>query len=330
MLFFLFFSLGFASGWVFPRTQKTTTSTLTRENSLDYKFIRPVLYLQVPEDDSSPELQSLKKTVSAYIKNAISQNSASDISVYFRELDTNEWTGVNTDDKYSPASMLKVVSLIAFLRASENNPDLLSEKVYLDAPQTENQDQNQDYYPSVSQAKIGDTYTTAQLLNYMIIDSDNNAALALSALIGSETLNTVYTDFKIPNGNNNLASDFLSVKMYSRLWRALYDGTYLSQNLSEQALSLLSQTTFNNGLVAGVPPGTIVSHKFGERTIKLVSSADSTEQPANEVRELHDCGIVYAPNDPYFVCIMTKGNSFAALQKIISDISGLVWKQATK
>ena len=272
--------------------------------------------MQVPEDDSSPEFQSLKKTLSIYVTNAINKNNASDVSVYFRDLNTNNWTGVNADDKYSPASMLKVVTLIAFLRATENNPNLLNENVSLDIPSTQNEDSNQDYYPSTNQAKIGSTYSTNQLLSYMIINSDNNSAGAISSLIGQPTLNQTFADFKIPSGDGNLSSDFMSVKMYSRIWRALYDGTYISDDFSEQALELLSKTTFTEGLVAGVPSDTVVAHKFGERTIE-----------ATGVHELHDCGIVYAPSDPYFVCVMTKGNNFSSLQIIINDISGIVWKQ---
>lgn len=321
----IFFALGAIFGWQLTKHQSTPTPTLTREDSLNYKFIRPVLLLQVPEDDSSPQFVSLKKSVTTYVTNAIHANNASDVSVYFRELNTNNWIGVNTDDTYSPASMLKVITLVAFLRASESNPDLLDEAVTLDVPSAENEDTNQDYYPSENQAKIGGTYTTEQLLSYMIDDSDNNSALTLSSLIGAQTLNQTFTDFNIPNNNENAASDFMSVKMYSRIWRALYDGTYISQTLSNQALDLLSHTTFTEGLVAGVPAGTTVSHKFGERTINIQSTSGNAV--TSQTRELHDCGIVYAPNNPYFICVMTKGNDFTVLQKIISDLSAIAWKQ---
>src|SRR6185436_5295057 len=87
---------------------------------------------------------------------------------------------------------------------------------------------------------------------------------------------------------------------YSHLFRALYNGTYLSHDASEKALELLSRTKFSDGIVAGVPKETTVSHKFGERTLSLNTSS---------INELHDCGIVYYPGHPYFLCIMTKGTS---------------------
>jgi hypothetical protein len=90
------------------------------------------------------------------------------------------------------------------------------------------------------------------------------------------------------------------------------------------ALELLTKTDFDKGLVAGVPSGTLVAHKFGEKTINTVGISG---QINNTIHELHDCGIIYIPNDPYFLCVMTKGNDFETLASVIKDISGIVWKQ---
>jgi hypothetical protein len=87
---------------------------------------------------------------------------------------------------------------------------------------------------------------------------------------------------------------------------------------SEQALGLLTTTDFTQGLVAGVSATTTVAHKFGEQT-----DTDTNGQVID--RELHDCGIVYYPNNPYFLCVMTKGQDFSTLAKIISGISNSVF-----
>ena len=60
------------------------------------------------------------------------------------------------------------------------------------------------------------------------------------------------------------------------------------------------------GLRAGVPDGTTVSEKFGERHI--VDSSTGTSQ-----EELHDCGLVYAKSGTYFLCVMTRGSDFPTL-----------------
>ncbi len=86
----------------------------------------------------------------------------------------------------------------------------------------------------------------------------------------------------------------------------------------------MSQTDFTEGIVAGVPQGTLVSHKFGVRTVASHELTPDSQMVSNH--ELHDCGIVYYPNNPYFICVMTQGKEFNSLQSVIQGASELVWK----
>jgi hypothetical protein len=76
----------------------------------------------------------------------------------------------------------------------------------------------------------------------------------------------------------------------------------------------LAKSTFTEGIVAGLPQGMTVAHKFGEAELP-----DGTLQ-------LHDCGIVYKPNQPYLICVMTKGSNFDTLAGVISHISKTVYQ----
>ena len=40
--------------------------------------------------------------------------------------------------------------------------------------------------------------------------------------------------------------------------------------------------------------------------------------------------MVYYPEKPYFLCVMTKGSDFAVLEKIISDISRIAYEHMEK
>jgi hypothetical protein len=73
------------------------------------------------------------------------------------------------------------------------------------------------------------------------------------------------------------------------------------------------ESTFTQGIVAGVPAGTRVSHKFGEFSA------------GTNLKQLHDCGIVYKPAHPYILCVMTQGNDFNNLAATIAKISKTVW-----
>jgi hypothetical protein len=57
----------------------------------------------------------------------------------------------------------------------------------------------------------------------------------------------------------------------------------------------------------------VVAHKFGE-----MSAPDGTVQ-------LNDCGIVYKPDQPYLICVMTKGTNYDSLVTVISHISNMVY-----
>lgn len=109
----------------------------------------------------------------------------------------------------------------------------------------------------------------------------------------------------------------IEVKQYSSIFLQLYNSSFFdTKESSEQALELLSQSTFDKGLVAGVPKGTVVAHKFGERS-------DFTDG----IRQLHDCGIVYFPGSPYLLCVMTRGRDMNMLAQTISSISKMVYQE---
>ncbi len=297
-------TVGTAIGWTasnFLYKRAADTFKIVRENSTSYKFVNPVIFSQVPENTSIPEFQALKKDIAEYVTAAEGKRTAADVSVYFRQLNTDSWVGINVDDTYAPASMLKVVSLIAFLHSAQQDPTLYSTSVTIDDHDV-NANANQDHYPPKKSVVFGRSYPASQLLSYMIIHSDNTATNAVNAVTGLSAFNKTLADFDIPAIDETTSADFISPKAYSRVFRALYNGSYLSSSVSEQALDLLSKTTFADGLVAGVPPGITVSHKFGERSMRI---SDSNALASTAVSELHDCGIIYAPNDPYVLCVMT-------------------------
>src|SRR5262249_32692831 len=112
-------------------------------------------------------------------------------------------------------------------------------------------------------------------------------------------------------------------KVYALFFRILYNASYLNKEDSEQALKLLSQATFKDGLIAGVDDGITVAHKFGEYAAK---DASGNDVPGTD--ELHDCGIVYAPGHPYLLCVMTRGNQLTSLTTMVAQVSQIVFQAA--
>lgn len=277
-----------------------------RENSSKYHFINPLLYIDNANVEFH-ELDSLKENFEELAEKMLKEKQADRLSVYFRDLNSSQWTGYKADEKYVPGSMLKISTLLIYLQLAEEDPSVLNKSLYYD-----NQENNDQYYIPDEELKSG-YYKVTTLLGHSIIESDNAAHLTLSFPIENE-LSAFYKTLQLPLIPKKI-NDFLSPREMSRIYRALYSATYLSETYSEQALELLTRTTFNKGLTSGIKAGVPIAHKFGEHRVFYLTPERSPDF------QLHDCGIIYFPNRPYLLCVMTEGKSFENLEKIISEFS---------
>ena len=101
--------------------------TEVRLNTSQYHFTNPLLFYK---SDADPRYDQLKRSLSSYINTAKRSGKAKDISVYFRDMNTGQWTGINEAQTYEPASMLKVTAMIAYYKRAVENPAILSRQIY--------------------------------------------------------------------------------------------------------------------------------------------------------------------------------------------------------
>lgn len=306
--------LGFIIGTYFVYQQLLENNSGPVREQGEYKFINPLLECDIQTDRLGniyiPFEEKLKQSIEDLNEKKY-QNK--EIAIYFRDLNNGPWFGINSSAAFTPASLMKVPLMIAYYKQAESDPTILQKKIVLQAS-------DNDFSQNIVTGKkltIGKEYTVEELINFMIINSDNTAMFNLLNNIDQEKLDKVYLDLGITVPNFKTPEDFMSVKEYASFFRILYNAAYLNEYYSEKSLALLSETKFLKGLVAGVPFGTKVSHKFGER--KNIDLATANEQ-------LHECGIIYFPRHPYLLCVMTRGNDFEQMSSFIADVSGLVYK----
>ncbi|HLP52126.1 MAG TPA: serine hydrolase [Chitinophagales bacterium] len=305
-----------APGPASSNSNKPEPASMTETRSGGYRFINPLLECDAFTSTSNVTVFEMEKEVRNYIAAEQAANKVSHVSVYFRDLNNGPWMGINERENYSPASLLKVPVLIAVLKEAEANKELLNQKLtFTGALQDKNIGQN---IVDGELIKPGGSYTVADLLQRMIEFSDNGAKDLLVNAIGVDKYDRTLTDLGVIIPGERALSDFMPVRDYSTFFRILYNATYLSSEMSEKALLILSKTRFDKGLLAGVPAGTLISHKFGERAYE---DADT--------KQLHDCGIVYAGGKPYLLCVMTRGKDFVKMQSVIARISAIVYKKVT-
>jgi beta-lactamase class A len=277
-----------------------------------FRYVNPLLECDVGGDlVQSPELTPFREKVVAHLA-TLRYPGVDDISVYFRELNDGLWFSIGDEGRYAAASLRKVPIMIAALKQAESAPELLLRKIRNDLQQDLVAQQN--VKPSVQLVR-GEEYTLAELIRRMIVYSDNDAAVLVSREVDPVELGRTYAKLD-PHGTEHGMFDFQSVFTYASFFRVLYNASYLNRQLSEWALGVLAASEFRSGLVEGVPPGVPVAHKFGE----------ALEDPRATRVQLHDCGIVYAPERPYLLCIMSRGTSFEFLDDAIASTSRVIFE----
>lgn len=316
--------VGLYAGYIIWATTSPITFLQRRANDPNLVYTNPLLSCGISENTQFSEYKSLEKAINDKIKN-IDPRGLSTVSVYYKDFTSGRWFGINETATYSPASLLKVPIMIAYLKEAQSNPAILSERIYYNG--TTSISNAVENYKSNKTIQAGNSYTVDQLISYMVENSDNAATVLLFQNINNNSLIEVMTDIGLKppsdNGTTPGTDDYLSVKSYSFLFRLLYNSTYLNRDMSEKALKLLSQSDFSQGITQGFPSSIKSAHKFGERTVL---------DPSGSVlsRELHDCGVVYEPGHPYLLCVMTKGQSFDTLSAIIAGVSGTVYANLSK
>lgn len=313
-VFTIFLSGFFLGGSFFPsKQQELERDPGISENRLreGYAFINPLLECSLVEF-ADKGLNAIDAKLNTLIKKLQHEGKVTDVAVYYRDLNNGPWFGINEKMDFSPASLLKLPVMMAYYKKAENEPEILDRKVIFE------KDREylipQDITPGKKLEK-GKEYSINELIERMIVYSDNASLLLLEEHIAPELIDKVTIDLGIVIPTGAATYDFITVKDYSSLFRVLFNASYLSREYSEKALKLLSVSEYRDGIVAGVERGVVVSNKMGEREI-----SDSTKQ-------LHDCGIVYVPGKPYLICIMTRGSNLSNLSDVIRQISSTVYYQ---
>jgi beta-lactamase class A len=285
--------------------------------SSNFKFINEELRCEKTYVIKKHEYIVLKNNIITYLNKEKTAGHLTRYGVYFRDLDNGPTFGIDEKENFIPASLLKLPLMLTYFKLNEEDPFLLDKEVNFNWQADDKKDQ---FFKPSQILRPNASYSIEELVFRMIAYSDNASYFFLLDYLkkmspSEDLLLEVYHDIGVIDPASTLDST-LSPKSYASLFRLLYNTSYLSKESSEKALDILSQSDFKDGLVAGVPAKLMVAHKFGERF----------DLP-NGQKELHDCGIVYYPGNPYLLCVMTKGYDWDELADIIAEISRMVYAE---
>lgn len=291
---------------------QTAVQSLQRESEFPVRvqqgqvgLINPLLECEGAQFQETPSFMSQIR------ERIASDKRLTKVAVYFRDLNNGPWFGINEREEFVAASLMKVGLLMSFMKATESHPEVLAQRLKLKPEDMALNEIQQT--GTFSKLESGVSYTVEELLSRVIIESDNRPIVALMESRLAPPLEETMGHLGIPFKVLPQVGTVITLKAYANLFRVLYNASYLTAARSHQALELMTRATFKEGLVAGVPEGVTVAHKFGERILE-------------KGLQLHNCGIIYVPQKPYLLCIMTQGKDFPALKSVISDISRIAYK----
>ncbi len=304
--------LGFASGYIFSHLGKWNRNDCIS----DLKFIRSTLDCS-EYDDKSEKITVLQDKLDVVVNSLEKTKRVKRIGVFVRDLNTSRFAGVNDNDVYYLASLLKVPLMIGGYKLAEVEPKILDQKIlYTGKP---NLYDDQIIKPE-DRLKSGQEYTVEDLIERSVEYSDNTTAQLLFDYYPTEFMDRIMQALGIqisrPNGEKE---NLITPRAYAGVFRVLYNASYLTKEYSNKSLEVLSKVKFDKGATLKIPKNIVVSRKFAERTIQDPVTGEV-------IKQFHECGIVY-PNskDKYIFCIMTEGDSYESLENAVADVSDVIY-----
>ena len=281
-----------------------------------YRYTAPFLGTDSPPATDIGVFTGLRSQIVDTAIAAEQKHELTDYGVYFQSLTSTFWFGINEDENFLPASLYKVpLALIVYKEIEDGVLSAQTRLMYTEAIDKEN-----PAGATQTSLTVGASYTVQELLARMLVESDNGAKNLLGTTLNNSYVTTFWT---LMNLGSPHPDEEIAARDYSFFFRVLYNSTYLNADDSETILGMMASSTYANALVSGVPSGVKVSHKWGLSNNPAAGAATQGEI------ELHDCGIVYAPSDPYILCIMTKGYDQQALNAFIAQVSKIVYNGST-
>ncbi|HEY2120255.1 MAG TPA: serine hydrolase [Candidatus Acidoferrum sp.] len=269
--------------------------------------------------------QSVPPAVQSQIESRIAASHA-DVAIAFRTLDGKSEYFFHADDSFHAASTMKVPVMIELFQQVQEGKLSLADRITI----------HLDFHSIVDgslykldpaddselalYASTGETRTVSQLCDLMITVSSNLATNLLIEKLGVDNIRAT-TESLHANGMNVLRgvqddkafdkglNNTTTARALEILMTAIADGKAVNQDSSRQMLEILERQKFNEGIPAGLPPGTRVAHKTGEIT-----------------KIHHDAAIVYAPR-PFVLVILVRGLSDTKNSSaVMSDLTRILYQ----
>lgn len=209
------------------------------------------------------------------------------VSIYYENLFTNEVFVENEDYIHRSASLIKIPIMLL------NNTLDLNKKVKI-------KEENKVDYSVVTE--VDKEYTVRELINWMMLISDNTATNELIDIIGFKNINSFIKEHSKTTVLNRKMMDFKSKDNYTT---AKDIASFLKLVYKDPfSFNLMKRNRSNNKLLRYIDEEVVLLKKSG-----LLDNVS------------HEAGIFIKENNDYILCVLTKGYKEEEANKKIATIS---------
>lgn len=275
----------------------------------NFKYINPLLAVDVSNSSQFSQNTSLFLQWRGIIDSARQKKEIDNANVYFQDLETGVWAGINDTVPYKTGRLAKIPVMMAYYKLAEADVSSLNQRLVFMGPDRTN---GQPFAP-VQTLEIGKGYSIDELIQRMIELGDDNAAWLLFNNLDKNLLNEIYSDLGMTFDSNNPLGNSSSLKTSSLLYRVLYNATYLNAEYSEKAFELLEISDSSIGLGSLLPKGVDFLNRYSG------GISPGSADPATY--DMTDCGITFYPKHPYLICARVTGaKTLATAEKYLAEI----------
>ena len=227
--------------------------------------------------------------------------------VYVEDLETGASFGINQDQVFTAASLIKLPVFVAVYQEIEKGSISLDTKYQILDTDKVSGAGSMYYQPA------GTLYTYEEMLELMGKQSDNTAFNVFVKLLGEKKIQTVIDGLGM--SKTSFVENETTAENVGRFFRELYRGNLpagrqgqVNRKNQGEMLSYLTDTSFEERIPAGIPDEVRVAHKVG-----------------TEIGVISDAGIVFGER-PFVLVIMSEGVKESEAKEVLPKIAEIVWK----
>jgi len=260
----------------------------------------------------------------------ISQAARGRVGVKATVLETGESVALNGNQQFPMQSVYKFPIAMAVLAQVDRGKLKLDQKIRVEASDVLQGSR------ILNEKSQGMEFSLAELLKYIVSESDNTASDMLLRQVGEPMIVTEYlrglgvNNIVVANTEKELGQDTaVQYRNYATpdaavvLLRAFHEGKGLSKSSQALLLQLMTETTTGSKRIKGLlPNGTVVVHKTGtSSTVNGVTAATN------------DVGLVTLPNGRHLaiaVFVSDSGANKAVGEEVIAKVAKAAWDEWSK